>query len=117
MNKILFSIFFVLISNALCAQDLIVTNYYPNVRIAAVGGYSLRTRLPKSSWDDSYYKDMKNGWHYGIELNYFFTESLGIGMNFYSSHFKAEDRNGINKVRIQHFIPTFNARDFDKQKI
>jgi len=166
MRKISISALFVLISNALCAQDLIVTTnqdsinckilmigdgmiyystmkdegirnaipldqvasscqdyyfdieqktmkrkkVYPAFRMAFAGGYSLRTRLPKGYWDDSYLKNMRNGFNFGIEMNYFFNESLGMGMNFYSSHFN------FSKVSILHIIPTFTVRDFDKRK-
>jgi hypothetical protein len=86
-------------------------NDYAHFRIAIATGYSRRYLFLLGDDD----KEIKNGRHYGIELNYYFNKSVGIGLNYYAGYFNSA-AYPINKDRVQHIIPTFCARDFDKQK-
>ena len=119
-NLLLFS--FVLIYSALCSQDLIVTNErdsingqiletgytpqkkadYAHFRMAVAGGYTciMGYRL-------------NHGYHYGMELNYYFNKNLGIGINYYAYYY---DGSYDSETRVQQIIPTFSTRMFDKKK-
>jgi len=113
MKKQILLLSFVLICSALCAQDLY------QFRIAVAGGYSYRTTIfPANSKSE----ETKNGFHYGMELNYYFNETFGLGINYCANHFNSESThkwtsvNILEKVRLQQIIPTFSVRVFDKQK-
>ena len=99
MKKYSLLLLFALILNTLCAQELKV-NDYPHFRIAVAGGYSHRTAYIASEY--------KNGFHYGVELNYYF-KIMGIGLNYSGNQFY----QGVN---IHQFIPTVNMRIFDYEK-
>ncbi len=59
---------------------------YPYFRFALDGGYS---RLLSGSFSDShdvfqeYVEDLKSGYHLGVNMTYFVTKSLGIGIKYY----------------------------------
>ena len=88
---------------------------YAHFRIAVAGGYSRRLFSSKGSFVEDSYKEPKNGFHYGLELNYYFNENIGIGINYYATHFKLKDDHS-NKLRIQQVIPTFSTRIFDEKQ-
>jgi hypothetical protein len=91
---------------------------YAHFRIAIVVGYSYRFLLSHTFFNEDYYKQLKNGYHYGMELNYYFNESLGIGINWHASHFNSKSAGNYDpeKTRIRQFIPIFSTRTFDKKK-
>jgi hypothetical protein len=93
-------------------------DYYSRFIIAIAGGYSNRFISSNRTSNEDYYKKLKNGYHYGMELNYYFNKYLGIGINYYISYFNlnATDYRDSEKIRMQQVIPTFNVRIFDKQK-
>jgi len=99
---------------------------YARFRVAVAGGYSYRTfTIPDgtSSFAKNYYNKARNGFLYGVELNYYFHRFVGIGINYYAAHFNPE---GVNpdlypaylscKTRIQQITPTFNVRVLDRQR-
>jgi len=88
---------------------------YAHFRIAAAGGYSRRLISSKGSSTEDSYKKPTNGFHYGLELNYYFNENIGIGINYYATHFKLKD-DYSEKLRIQQVIPTFSTRIFDEKQ-
>ena len=88
---------------------------YAHFRIAAAGGYSRRLISSKGSSTEDSYKKPTNGFHYGLELNYYFNENIGIGINYYATHFKLKD-DYSDKLRIQQVIPTFSTRIFDEKQ-
>jgi len=127
VKKILFLFALILIYNALCPQDLISANdyntprekeIYPRFRIAVACGYSYRTaREPEGiTKNDANYGKAKNGFHYLGEFDYFFNESVGIGINYNASYFNFADNYRSDKVQIRQIMPTLNARVFDKKK-
>ena len=93
---------------------------YARFRVAVAGGYSYRTPKVESGLPSSYVQKLKNGYHYTVEFNYYFNESLGMGINYSASHFNpkmtTEIGNVLDKMRLQQIIPTFNMRVLDKQK-
>jgi hypothetical protein len=126
MKKQLLILLFVLICSVLYSQDLIVTtnhdsinyqnNNYATFRIAIAGGYSYWTAQSREI--SSRYGKLKHGFNYGVELIGYFNKRIGMGINYYASHFQPTmDYDPIpEKVRVQQIIPTFNIRAFDKQK-
>ncbi|MCL2041834.1 MAG: hypothetical protein FWG84_07340 [Bacteroidales bacterium] len=129
MKKKLLLFSFVLICSALYAQDLIVTdnrdsinNYtppqkkaeYAHFRMAVAGGYSYLMDAPSNPSIVLY--PTEHGFHYGVELNYYFNKNLGIGINYYAAHFGLEDDYNSDNIYIQQLIPTFSTRMFDKKK-
>ena len=58
---------------------------FPHFRIAVDGGWQYRTAKLASGMDaqwNEHYKKMKSGFHYDIQAAYFFTEMMGLELQF-----------------------------------
>jgi hypothetical protein len=101
---------------------------YARFRVALAGGYSCRTfTIPEGTSLESknYQNKARNGFHYGMELNYYFHRFIGIGINYYADHFNPEGNfpemsnyliHISTKTRFQQITPTFNVRVLDRQR-
>ncbi len=82
---------------AIVSKDKVIDNeIYPYFSAAINGGWSYRTaRLPDNIPHDfiQYVKDLRSGYHYGIDLSYYFSEHLGIGLDYYIYRSKNEIDN------------------------
>jgi len=107
---------------------------YPHFRFAISGGWSYRTAkispdIP-SDFND-YYNKLKSGFHYDIDVSYYFAEMLGVGLryneflssnkiigNVYVTYPDGTTEYGDLKdnIRIKFIGPTFNARFFNSTK-
>jgi hypothetical protein len=76
---------------------------YATFRVAVVAGYNYR------------FAEYNHGFNYGAELNYFFKESLGIGLCYTGNHFFQLNLSW-KLIHIHNVIPTFNVRLFDSKK-
>jgi hypothetical protein len=107
-------------------EPLYKASDYARFRVAVAGGYSLRTFtiLEGTSGESRDYQNRsRNGFHYGVELNYYFHRFMGVGITYYGSHFNPSGSVPefhpyyiTSKTRIQHIIPTFNVRVLDRQR-
>lgn len=81
-------------------SDKVVGNeIYPHFRAALNGGWSYRVaKLADNIPSDfeQYMKDLKSGYHYGLDLSYYFSEQLGFGFKYYNYRSK----NEINNVYV-----------------
>lgn len=58
---------------------------YPHFRVAISGGWSYRIgKVSESVPSDfeQYIRDLKSGYHYGLDLSYYFSEQLGVGLKY-----------------------------------
>lgn len=58
---------------------------YSQVIFSIIGGYSYRIASIPDSYNESfkeYTKDLKSGYNYNIELAYFFSETVGLGLKY-----------------------------------
>jgi hypothetical protein len=71
---------------------------YPHFRVAINGGWTYRTAkiadVPPDFID--YTEDLKSGFHYNLDVNYYFTEMLGFGIKYNNALFN----NDINNVQV-----------------
>jgi len=77
----------------------LLNEVYPHFRVAINGGLSYRTaKLANNIPSDfeKYMKELKSGSHYGLDVSYFFSEQLGLGIKYsvYNS------RNEIDNVSV-----------------
>ena len=97
-----------------------------NWRVALNAGWSWRvaqTDPSLSSFEKEYIDGLKSGHHFGAEVNYFFTNRIGIGLN-YNTHFSSNSvyasaqfpsgtvKNGLlsDDMLINFIGPSFNVR-------
>jgi hypothetical protein len=89
-------------SNSEVPSESSVTNFpYPRFRAAINGGWSYRTAKITSNIPSDlkgYVEDLKSGYHYGIDLGYFFTEHVGLGLRY--STFRT--KNEIDNVYVTY---------------
>ncbi|MDR2065484.1 MAG: hypothetical protein LBP85_07250 [Prevotellaceae bacterium] len=73
---------------------------YPHFRIAINGGWSYRTAKIIDVEPDfkDYMKDLKSGFHYNIDMYYYFTEMFGFGLKYNNALFN----NNINNVKVTY---------------
>lgn len=81
--------------------SLVYRPAYPRFRAAVNGGWSYRTaklgdNIPYDFQE--YAKELKSGYHYGLDISYFFTEQLGLGFKYHSFHSK----NELNNIYVQY---------------
>jgi hypothetical protein len=114
-------------------EKVIDNHIYKHFRIALNGGYGYRTNKMSSTIPSDfseYSKKLKNGYEFGGDLTYYFTEPLGIGIKY--SSFKAsnsmsniyiEDSNGNRRygnmsdnIGISFIGPVFSMRFLNKNK-
>lgn len=114
-------------------ERVIGNRIYKHFRIALNGGYGYRTNKMSSTIPSDfseYSKKLKNGFEFGGDLTYYFTEPLGIGLKY--SSFKAsnsmsniyiEDSNGNRRygsmsdnIGISFIGPVFSTRFLNKDK-
>jgi len=80
--------------------DIVVGNeLYPHFRAALNGGLSYRVvKLSDNIPSDfeQYMKDLKSGYHYGLDLSYYFSEQLGVGFKYCNY----QSKNEINNVYV-----------------
>ncbi len=80
--------------------NLVINNgVYPRFRAAINGGWSYRlAKLADNIPSDfeQYMKDLKSGYHYGIDLSYYFSEQLGVGFKYNTFRSK----NEIDKIYV-----------------
>jgi len=72
---------------------------YPHFRAALTGGWSYRVAPISSGMSpylEKYMKDLKSGYHYGVDLSYYFSEQLGFGLKGYNYRSK----NELNNVSV-----------------
>jgi hypothetical protein len=102
-------------------------NKLPRLRIAAGGGWSYRTgRVSDQIPSDfrTYTKELKSGWHYQFDINYYLSERLGLGLK-YSNYTAKNEISSIyivqndgtttfgkmsDDIRIQFFGPMLSTR-------
>jgi len=78
------------------ANKIIYNEIYPHFRAAVTGGWSYRVaKLADNIPSDfeKYMKDLKSGYHYGLDLSYYFSEQVGFGFKYYNYHSKNEITN------------------------
>ncbi len=78
------------------ADKVVGNEIYPHFRAAINGGWSYRVAKPADnipSEFEQYMKDLKSGYHYGLDLSYYFSEQLGFGFKYYNYHSKTEINN------------------------
>jgi hypothetical protein len=102
-----------------------------NWRIALNGGWSWRvapTDPSLSSFEKEYIDGLKSGHHVGAEVNYFFTNRIGVGLN-YNAHLSSNSiyasaqfpsgiiKNGLlsDDILINYIGPSFNLRFMSKK--
>jgi hypothetical protein len=76
--------------------DKVVGGVFPHFRGAINGGWSNRVaKLPDNIPSDfeQYMKDLKSGYHFGLDLSYYLSEQLGLGIKFYNYRSKNEINN------------------------
>lgn len=81
------------------ANKVVGNEIYPHFRAAINGGWSYRVaKLADNIPSDfeQYMKDLKSGYHYGLDLSYFFSEQLGFGFKYY--YYKS--KNEIDNVYV-----------------
>jgi hypothetical protein len=81
------------------ADNVVGNEIYPHIRVAINGGWSYRVaKLADNIPSDfkQYMKGLKSGYHYGLDLSYFFSEQLGFGLKYYN--YKSKDE--INNVYV-----------------
>jgi hypothetical protein len=81
------------------ANKIISNEIYPHFRVAINGGLSYRTaKLADNIPSDfeKYVKELKSGYHIGLDLSYYFSEQLGIGIKY--SVYKS--KNEIDNVSV-----------------
>jgi hypothetical protein len=81
------------------ADRIVGIELYPHFRLAINGGWSYRTaKLADNIPYDltQYVKDLKSGYHYGLDLSYYFTEQFGLGFKYCNYRSK----NEINDVYV-----------------
>lgn len=81
------------------ANKIISNEIYPHFRVAINGGFSYRTaKLADDIPSDfeNYMKELKYGYHYGLDLSYYFSEQLGIGIKY--SIYKS--KNEIDNISV-----------------
>lgn len=100
---------------------------FQKFRIDISGGYSYMTAPIHSSVDPglrSYLKELKSGRHFGAAMSIFFSESVGLGLNYSYmntrngadiSSYDAETGNVyygrlVDDITIQFFAPSLNTR-------
>ncbi len=111
----------------------VIKSNYKHFRFAVNGGYSYQTapiddNTPKDF--KGYVRDLKSGYHFGIDGTYYFTEILGAGLkynlfkssnskdNIYIMYPNGKKRHGkmSDDLTISFVAPTFSTRFFDKNK-
>ena len=74
---------------------------YQHIRIAVNGGYSYMTaKVAESVPTDfrKYVKGLKSGYHFGGDINYYFTETLGFG----GKYFVFKSSNSIDDIYLEY---------------
>lgn len=69
---------------------------YPRFRAAVNGGYSYRiAKLADNTPSDfeNYMKDLRSGGNYGIDVSYYFSEQMGVGLKYNAYRSKNEIGN------------------------
>jgi hypothetical protein len=99
------------------AREVYHNAIYPHYRIAVDGGWSYRT-VPLAEGAPS---ALKSGFHYGLDLSYFFTEYLGAGFRYNDFLSKAEiisPGSGKSKdnISIRFIGPYFSTRFLNSSK-
>jgi hypothetical protein len=98
---------------------------FPRFRVGVAGGYSFRTFGSSDGSRElkNYESQMRHGFNYGVEFNYFFNRFLGMGINYYCSRHNPAGSCPVfypdrvsTKTRIQQVMPTFNVRFLDKKR-
>lgn len=83
-------------------------------RLALNGGYTVRLadEIRTQGSNDSYEKSLKNGYGFGMDLDYFFTRHIGVGVAYQFSHFSVEDGDqNLEEDMLFHYVgPKFTAR-------
>lgn len=115
------------------AEKIIGHQSYPHFRAALNGGWSYRVApigdgMP--TYLEQYLRTLKSGYHYGVDLSYYFSEELGIGLKAYNSRSKNELHdvsvrlsNGTTQrgtmsdnISISFIGPLFSTRLLDSNK-
>lgn len=81
------------------ADKVVGNEIYPHFRAAINGGWSYRVaKLADNIPSDfeRYMKDLKSGYHYGLDLSYYFSEQLGIGLKYYVY----KSKNSIDDIYV-----------------
>jgi hypothetical protein len=108
-------------------DKIIGSENYPNFRLALHGGYSYQTaKVGEGVPADfkNYVKELKSGYHYGGDLTYYFTETLGCGIKtcFFNTsnsmdNIFVENTSGVRRygkmsdnLTISFIGPTFSTR-------
>ncbi|MDR1347133.1 MAG: autotransporter outer membrane beta-barrel domain-containing protein [Prevotellaceae bacterium] len=73
---------------------------YPHFRFALNGGWSYRTAKIVDIQPDfkEYARDLKSGFHYNMDMFYYFTEMFGVGLKYNNALFS----NEINNVQVTY---------------
>jgi len=107
---------------------------FPHFRIAVDGGWQYRTAKLASGMDaqwNEHYKKMKSGFHYDIQAAYFFTEMMGLELQFSQQLFGhilgegtlTDDFGNVlgsgkfnEKIAFNYYGANYLVRLFDSQK-
>jgi hypothetical protein len=108
-------------------SQVLVSEMYPHWRFSLNGGWSYRiARLSENVSSDykSYVNGLRSGFHFGLDLTYYFIEEFGIGLIF-NDYFAQNEMNNDNssstgknsdKISINFIGPSFSTRLFDTNK-
>ncbi len=80
-------------------DEVLENEIYPHFRAAINGGWSYRVakiadNIPSDF--EQYMKDLRSGYHYGLDLSYYFSEQLGVGFKY--NNYKS--KNEINNIYV-----------------
>lgn len=120
-------------TNHVPKENIIGNTKYPHFRLAINGGASyLLAKISSDVPEDlhSYMKELKTGYHFSADFKYYFTEVLGVGVNY--SYFNTKnsideiyvvDANGnlitgelSDNVSVNFIGPTFTTRFLSSNK-
>jgi len=80
--------------------------------IQAYGGWSHFTKyIPNyTAFSSDSYKELKNGYHLGVDFHYFINNNFGLGMRYSSIHFRNEFAPFQYDIQMQFIGPKIMAR-------